>query len=115
MEEKDFSSAYVNETEMLKSDYFRDLLREKIRNAIYEERKKNEKLDKILFDDEIVKFKRFKDKKVYLWKKMEDLIELYSLLKVIFKKYEDAKNYYFENIEDVKHYYHKYFSDLLTK
>ena len=41
MEEKDFSSAYVNETEMLKSDYFRDLLREKIRDAIYEERKKN--------------------------------------------------------------------------
>ena len=34
------SSAYVNETEMLKSDYFRDLLREKIRDAIYEERKK---------------------------------------------------------------------------
>ena len=30
--------------------------------------KKNEKLDKILFDDEIEKFKRFKDKKVYLWK-----------------------------------------------
>ena len=26
---------------------------------------KNEKLDKILFDDEIVKFKRFKDKKKY--------------------------------------------------
>ena len=46
---------------------------------------------------------------------MEDLIELYSLLKVIFKKYEDAKKYYFENIEDVKYYYHKYFSDLLTK
>ena len=46
---------------------------------------------------------------------MEDLIELYSLVKVIFKKYEDAKNYYFENIEDVKHYYHKYFSDILTK
>ena len=59
------SSAYVNETEMLKSDYFRDLLREKIRDTIYEERKKNEKLDKILFDDEIVKFKRFKDKKKY--------------------------------------------------
>ena len=107
------SSAYVNETEMLKSDYFRDLLREKIRDTIYEERKKNEKLDKILFDDEIVNFKRFKDKKSI--KKLEDLIELYSLLKVIFKKYEDAKNYYFENIEDVKHYYHKYFSDLLTK
>ena len=46
---------------------------------------------------------------------MEDLIELYSLLKVIFKKYEDVKKYYFENIEDVKHYYRKYFSDLLTK
>ena len=107
------SSAYVNETEMLKSDYFRDLLREKIRDTIYEERKKNEKLDKILFDDEIVNFKRFKDKKSI--KKLEDVIELYSLLKVIFKKYEDAKNYYFENIEDVKHYYHKYFSDLLTK
>ena len=107
------SSAYVNETEMLKSDYFRDLLREKIRDAIYEERKKNEKLGKILFDDEIVKFKRFKDKKSI--KKMEDLIELYSLLKVMFKKNEDAKKYYLENIEDVKHYYHKYFSDLLTK
>ena len=65
MEEKDFSSAYVNETEMLKSDHFRDLLREKIRDTIYEERKKNEKLDKILFDDEIVKLKRFKDKKKY--------------------------------------------------
>ena len=48
-------------------------------------------------------------------KKMEDLIELYVLLKVIFKKYEDAKNYYFENIANVKHYYHKYFSDLLTE
>ena len=46
---------------------------------------------------------------------MEYFIELYVLLKVIFKKYEDAKNYYFENIEDVKHYYHKYFSELLTK
>ena len=101
------SSAYVNETEMLKSDYFRDLLREKIRETIYEERKKNEKLDKILFDDEIVKFKRFKDKKsipLETLKKLEDLIELYSLSKVILKKYEDAKNYYFENIANVKHY-----------
>ena len=48
-------------------------------------------------------------------KKLEDLIELYMLLKVIFKKYGRAKKYYFENIEGVKHYYHKYFSDLLTK
>ena len=107
MEEKDFSSAYVNETEMLKSDYFRDLLREKIRDAIYEERKKNEKLDKILFDVEIVKFNHFKDKKsipLETLTKLEDLIELYSLLKDIFKKYEDAKIYYFGNIEDVKHY-----------
>ena len=56
--------SYVNETEMLKSDYFRDLLREK-RDTIYEERKKNEKLDKILFEDEIAKYKRFKDKKKY--------------------------------------------------
>ena len=46
MEEKDFSSAYVNETEMLKSDYFRDLLREKIRDIIYEERKKMRNLTK---------------------------------------------------------------------
>ena len=31
--------------------------------------KKNEKLDKILFDDEIVKFKLFKDKKsIKKWK-----------------------------------------------
>ena len=107
------SSAYVNEKEILKSDYFRDLLREKIRDTIYEEREKNEKLDKILFEDEIVKYKRFKDKKSM--KKLEDLIELYMLIKVIFKKYEDAKKYYFENIEDVKHYYQKYFSNLLTK
>ena len=28
------SSTYVNETEMLKSNYFRDLLREKIRDLI---------------------------------------------------------------------------------
>ena len=55
---------YVNETEMLKSDYFRDLLREKIRDFIYEERKNNEQLDKILFNDEITKYKRFKDKKL---------------------------------------------------
>ena len=75
MEEKDFSSdskmeieyEYVNETEILKSGYFQDILREKIRDALYEERKKNEKLDKILFDVEIVKFNRFKDKKAYLW------------------------------------------------
>ena len=48
MEEKNFSSdskmeieyEYVNETEMLKSGYFRDILREKIRDALYEERKK---------------------------------------------------------------------------
>ena len=55
---------YVNETEMLTSDYFRDLLREKIRDLIYEERKNNEQLDKILFNDEITKYKRFKDKKL---------------------------------------------------
>ena len=55
--------SYVNETEMLKSDYFRVLLREKIRDLIYEERKNNEKLDKILFNDEITKYKRFKDNK----------------------------------------------------
>ena len=60
MEEKDFSSdseipeyEYVNETEMLKSGYFHDLLREKIRDCLYEERKKNKELDKILFDLEI--------------------------------------------------------------
>ena len=126
MEEKDFSSAskidieydYVNETEMLKSSYFRDLLREKIRDALYEERKKNDKLDKILFDAEIAKFYRFKDKKIIPLEtltKMEDLIKLYSLIKDIFKKYEDAKIFYFGNIEDVKQYYHKYFRDLLTK
>ena len=91
----------VNETEMLKSDYFRDLLREKIRDLIYEEREKNEKLDKILFDDEIAKFKRFKDKKTIpleTSKKLEDLIELYVISKLIFKKYDDAKNYYFQLI-----------------
>ena len=98
---------YVNETEMLKSDYFRDLLREKIRDLIYEERKNNEQLDKILFNDEITKYKRFKDKKTN--KKLEDLIELYVITKNIFKKYEDAKDYYFHNIEDMKHYYQKYF------
>ena len=38
--------SYVNETEMLKSDYFRDLLREKIRDTIYEERKKMGNLTK---------------------------------------------------------------------
>ena len=40
------SSVYVNKTEMLKSDYFRDLLREKIRDIIYEERKKMRNLIK---------------------------------------------------------------------
>ena len=48
MEEKDFSSdseinleyENVNETEMLKSGYFRDLLREKITDCLNEERKK---------------------------------------------------------------------------
>ena len=48
MEEKDFSSGSeiefenenVNETEMIKSGYFRDLLREKITDCLIEERKK---------------------------------------------------------------------------
>ena len=40
------SSAYVNGTEMLKSDYFRDLLREKITDTIYEEREKMRNLTK---------------------------------------------------------------------
>ena len=48
MEEKDFSSdseidleyENVNETEMLKSGYFRDLLREKIIDCLNEEGKK---------------------------------------------------------------------------
>ena len=49
MEEKDFSSDseadFENETEMIKSGYFRDLLREKITNCLNEERKKSKKLD----------------------------------------------------------------------
>ena len=54
MEEKDFSSdsemdleyENVNETEMLKSGYFRDLLREKITDCLNEERKKIRNLTK---------------------------------------------------------------------
>ena len=115
MEEKDFSSdskmeieyEYVNETEMLKSGYFRDILREKIRDALYEERKKNKKLDNILFDVEIVKFNRFKDKKsipLESLSKLEDWIKLYSLIRDINEK----------NV-DIKSFYYKYFSDLITK
>ena len=109
MEEKNFSSdsemeiEYVNETEMLKSGYFQDLLREKIRDALYEERKKNKKLDKILFDVEIVKFNRFKDKNESL-SKLEDWIKLYSLIKDTNEK----------NV-DIKSLYYKYLSDLLNK
>ena len=109
MEEKNFSSdsemeiEYVNETEMLKSGYFQDLLREKIRDALYEERKKNKNFDKILFDVEIVKFNRFKDKNESL-SKLEDWIKLYSLIKDTNEK----------NV-DIKSLYYKYLSDLLNK
>ena len=52
MEEKNFSSEsemeieIENETEMIKSDYFRDVLREKITNCLNEERKKVRNLTK---------------------------------------------------------------------
>ena len=119
MEEKDFSSdseinleyENVNETEMLKSGYFRDLLREKITDCLSEERKKNKKLDKILFEMEIEKFALvLKDKKakrgrpLKSFSKLEDLIKLYSMMKDIDKKFIEIKSYYY-----------KYFDDVLTK
>ena len=115
MEEKNFSSdsememEYVNEMEMLKSGYFRNLLREKITECLNEEREKNKKLDKMLFDLEIQKFILFKDKSkrgrpLKSFTKLEDLIKLYSMMKDID-----------ENFTDIKSYYMKYFDDVLTK
>ena len=97
MEEKNFSSdsememEYVNEMEMLKSGYFRGSLREKITECLNEEREKNKKLDKMLFDLEIQKFILFKDKSkrgrpLKSFTKLEDLIKLYSMMKDIDKK-----------------------------
>ena len=96
---------YVNDIEMFQSAYFQDLLREKIGDTLYEERKKNEKLDKILFNMEIVKFKRFKDKKSISSEtltKLEEWVKLYFLIKE-----NNKKN------SDIKYYYDKYFDDVM--
>ena len=116
MEEKDFSSGSememeyenVNETEMLKSGYFRDLLREKIKDCLNEERKKNVKLDKLLFELEVEKYnlllKEKKSKRGRPLKsisKLEDLIKLYSMMKDIDKKFVDIKSYYYKYFDEV--------------
>ena len=97
-----------NETEMIKSGYFRDLLREKITNCLNEERKKSKKLDKILFELEIEKFnlvlkdtKSKRGRPLKSLSKLEDLIKLYSILKDIDKKFIDVKSYYFKYFDDV--------------
>ena len=96
-----------NETEMIKSDYFRDVLREKITNCLNEERKKSKKLDKILFEIEIEKFvlslKDIKSKRGRPLKslsKLEDLIKLYSTLMDIDKKISDIKSCYLKYFDD---------------
>ena len=97
-----------NETEMLKSDHFRDILREKITNCLHEERKKSKKLDKILFELEIEKFgfalKDIKSKRgrpIKSLSKLEDLIKLYATLMDIDKKLCDVKSYYMKYFDDV--------------
>ena len=96
-----------NETEMIKRDYFRDVLREKITNCLNEERKKSKKLDKILFEIEIEKFglalKDIKSKRGRPLKslsKLEDLIKLYSNLMDIDKKISDIKSCYLKYFDD---------------
>ena len=72
----------------------------KIRDCLYEERKKNKKLDKILFDVEIEEFALvFKDKvkrgrPLKSFSKLEDLIKLHFMMKDIDKKFVDIKSYY---------------------
>ena len=107
MEEKNFSSDSENEngheTDKLNSEYFRNLLREKIKNCLNEERKKSKKLDRILFEIEMEKFglavrdvksKRGRPSKSLT--KLEDLIKLYSMLLDIDKKIKDIKDTYFQ-------------------
>ena len=116
MEEKNFSSdsemeiEYEKEkqTTMLKSDEFRDILREKITYYLFEERKKSKRLDKILFELEIEKFgQALKDIKsrrgcpIKSLSKLEDLIKLYATLMDIDKKLIDVKSYYMKYFDDV--------------